>query len=48
LNSPVPCTTSFPGVTGRRRYIEEDEDREVFLRTLAEVVERFNWVSPIK
>jgi hypothetical protein len=47
LNSPVPCTTSFPGVIGRRQYIE-DEDREVFLRTLAEVVERFNWVSPIK
>jgi len=22
---------------------EDDEDREVFLRTLAEVVERFNW-----
>jgi len=47
-----PLRIEFPGafyrVTSRgdRReaIFQDDEDRDIFLSTLAEVVERFNWV----
>ncbi len=47
-----PLRIEYPGalyhVTSRgdrqQALFEDDEDREMFLRTLAEVVERFNWL----
>jgi len=35
----------LPRIEFRETIFEDDEDRLIFLRTLAEVVERFHWLE---